>query len=407
MRRAPKGGRFGTEFSVIATAEGLSTVGDQLAKVAIALLVYHRTGSAALSGLAYGLTFLPPLLTGPTLSCLADRFPRRTVMLSCCLIQAAVVAGMAQPDLPLAVVVAGALAVAAVQTPFRAAQGAMILGVVGPARNKAARTRLMMIREVGQLAGLGGGAALVMTIGTTPALLLDVATFLAAAALIRTRVRKRGAARPRSADPTDRPERAWKTITADPAMRSLTILIAVIGFTAVPDAIIVPFARQIGAPTWVVGPLLAADCVGVVVGARLVEARPPARQRALIGPLAMASVAPLALFALRPTAWLAGALLIASGIGSAYLPLAAGELTERVPDSIAGATNGLLNVILRVSQGAAAIAAGFMAQAFSPTWTIAAAGGLGLALAGVCARRWGRMRPASMLPEPESPARKP
>jgi hypothetical protein len=63
----------------------------------------------------------------------------------------------------------------------------------------------------------------------------------------------------------------------------------VIGFTAVPDAIIVPFARQIGAPTWVVGPLLAADCVGVVVGARLVEARSPARQRALIGPLAMAS----------------------------------------------------------------------------------------------------------------------
>ena len=247
-----------------------------------------------------------------------------------------------------------------------------------------------MIREVGQLAGLGGGAAAVTAIGTTPALLLDVATFLAAAALIRTRVVNRRAARPRSSDTTDRPERAWKAITADPAMRSLTILIAAIGFTAVPDAIIVPFAEQIGVPTWVVGPLLAADCVGVVVGARLVEARSPARQRALIGPLAMASAAPLALFALRPNAWLAGALLIASGIGSAYLPLAAGELTERVPDRIAGATNGLLNVVLRVSQGVAAIAAGLTAQALSPTWTIAGAGGLGLALAGACARRWRR-----------------
>jgi len=67
MRRAPRAGRFGNEFGVIANAEGLSTVGDQLAKVAVALPVYHRTGSAALSGLSFGLTFLPPLITGPTL----------------------------------------------------------------------------------------------------------------------------------------------------------------------------------------------------------------------------------------------------------------------------------------------------------------------------------------------------
>ena len=307
MTRAGRG--FGAEFRSIAGAEVLSTVGDQLAKVAVALLVYHRTGSAALSGLSFGLTFLPPMITGPTLSGLSDRFPRRTVMELCCLLQAVCLAGMAAPGLPLPAVVAGTLLVAAVQTPFKAAQGASILDVLGPTQNKAGRTRLIIIREVGQLAGLAVGAAVVTAIGVTAALLLDMVTFLVAAALIRTGVQHRLATRSRS-NTYGRPERAWKLIAADPALRSLTILIGVVGFTAVPNGIMVPFARQIGAPTWAIGPLLAADCAGVVVGARLVEQRTPSLQRALIAPLAVLSIAPLAFFALQPAVWVAGGLLV-------------------------------------------------------------------------------------------------
>lgn len=48
-------------------AEVLSLLGDQLARVALSVLVFDRTGSALLTGLVYGLSFLPALVAGPLL----------------------------------------------------------------------------------------------------------------------------------------------------------------------------------------------------------------------------------------------------------------------------------------------------------------------------------------------------
>ncbi|GAA3670513.1 hypothetical protein GCM10022224_038410 [Nonomuraea antimicrobica] len=68
------------EFRALWLAELFSQVGDQVARVAIAVLVYDRTGSAALTGLAYALTYLPSLVGGLTLSWIGDRYPRREVI---------------------------------------------------------------------------------------------------------------------------------------------------------------------------------------------------------------------------------------------------------------------------------------------------------------------------------------
>ncbi len=65
------------EFRAVVAAEVLSVLGDQFSKMALTVTVFDRTGSAALGGLAYGLTFFPPLLTGTTLGWIADRYPRR------------------------------------------------------------------------------------------------------------------------------------------------------------------------------------------------------------------------------------------------------------------------------------------------------------------------------------------
>ena len=69
------------EFRALWLAEALSVLGDQVARVALALLVYARTSSAALTALTYALTFVPAVLGGVVLSGLADRFPRRTVII--------------------------------------------------------------------------------------------------------------------------------------------------------------------------------------------------------------------------------------------------------------------------------------------------------------------------------------
>src|SRR5215470_18903300 len=52
------------EFRILWWAQVLSYLGDQIAQVAIAVLVYTKTGSPWLTALAYALTYLPPIAGG-------------------------------------------------------------------------------------------------------------------------------------------------------------------------------------------------------------------------------------------------------------------------------------------------------------------------------------------------------
>src|SRR2546423_11376775 len=89
------------EFRALWAAELFSVLGDQLARVALALLVYQRTSSAALTALTYALTFAPAVLGGALLSGLADRYPRRLVLVTTDLIRAALAGALALPRPPL------------------------------------------------------------------------------------------------------------------------------------------------------------------------------------------------------------------------------------------------------------------------------------------------------------------
>src|SRR5262249_15256858 len=101
-------GRFGAGFAVaeyraILAARGLSMVGAQLAGVALVVLVYGDTHSAALTGLTFALTLVPSFVGGVFLSGLADRLPRRRVMLTADLLRAAMIVPVAIPDMPFPV----------------------------------------------------------------------------------------------------------------------------------------------------------------------------------------------------------------------------------------------------------------------------------------------------------------
>src|SRR5581483_7511615 len=71
------------------------------ARVALAVLVFDRTASPVLTTLTYALTFLPPVLAAPLLTALADRHPRRAVLVSADLVRAVLVGLTALPGLPL------------------------------------------------------------------------------------------------------------------------------------------------------------------------------------------------------------------------------------------------------------------------------------------------------------------
>src|SRR5205814_6848380 len=69
------------EFRALWLAQILSVAGDQLARVALTLLVFDRTHSSLLAAVTFAASVIPTAVGGVTLSGLADRLPRREVMI--------------------------------------------------------------------------------------------------------------------------------------------------------------------------------------------------------------------------------------------------------------------------------------------------------------------------------------
>lgn len=155
------------EFRVLWVAELQSAAGDELARVALAVLVFARTGSAGLTAVTYALTYLPDLVGGPLLSGLADRFPRRRVMVTSDVARAALVGLMALPGTPLWLLVGLLVAVQLCNAPFFAAQGAMLPVVLPADHLVAGQTLRQTSRRPGRLRGRwGSGRAAGFVAGT-------------------------------------------------------------------------------------------------------------------------------------------------------------------------------------------------------------------------------------------------
>ena len=113
------------EFRALWGAQLLSVFGDQLARVALTVLVYDRTRSALLAAITFVASIVPTFVGGVTLAWLADRYPRRGVMIACDLTRCAIVLVMAIPGLPLGGLVALLFLVTLVSAPFTSARAAI------------------------------------------------------------------------------------------------------------------------------------------------------------------------------------------------------------------------------------------------------------------------------------------
>ena len=381
------------EFRPLWLAEAISIAGDQLAKVALALAVYHRTGSALWSAVVYALSFLPALAGGLGLSQLADRYPRRTLMVACASAQAVLVALMAVPGMPLAAMCVLLVGVGIAQAPALAAQNALTREVIADDElyYRSQDLRGITTNTV-MLAGLAGAGLLVAAIGAPSALLIDAGTFAVAALLVRLQVAERPAA---GGERTH-----WAAgihyIRAQPRLRALLGLSWLVGLAVVPEGLAAPLAAQLHAPSGAVGWLLAADPLGYVFGAFVLSRFVPIelRQRWL-GGLAVASVAVLVLFAIRPSLPVALLLLAVAGATGAYQITVAATFTSWVPNDVRGGALGVARTGLRVAQGLGVAAGGAVAELVgSANTAIVLAGVLGVALAVPTALVWRREYPS-------------
>ncbi|GGS31584.1 MULTISPECIES: MFS transporter [Actinokineospora] len=380
----------GAVFRALAVGEGVSTLGDQLARVAVAVLVFDATGSAAAAALTYAATLLPDLVAGPLLVPLADRYPRRRVMAVAALVQALLSAVLAIPSAPVALIVAAIAGIAAAGAPFRAAQAVTVRAVLPAEVHGRGQARMSMVREAGQLAGLGLAAVVVGLVGVNAAFLINAGSFALVAVLVLAYV-------PALPAPARGPDRVRGTglrlLWDDRRLRVLNALVLVGTLAILPDAVMVPLVVAMGAPDWVVGPLLAADVVGFLLASLVLDRRDDATRRALIGPLVVLSVLPLAGFLVNPGPWTAAVLLVLSGVGAAHIPAVRAAVLELVPDEAAGRTVGWVRTGLRAGQGLGVVVGGVLADVLTPAGAIGAVGVAGTAAALVGAAAWHRRPP--------------
>ena len=118
------------EFRALWAAYILSAVGDRLALVALTLLVYDRTHSPLLAAVAFAAGTLPYLVGALFLSGIADRFPRREVMVVCDLLRALLLGAMLLPRMSLVALIVLLYVVTAIESPIDAARSAILRDVV-------------------------------------------------------------------------------------------------------------------------------------------------------------------------------------------------------------------------------------------------------------------------------------
>jgi MFS family permease len=374
-----------SEFRNLWLAQLLSVAGDQLARVALTVLVYDRTRSPLLAALTYAVSIIPIFAGGVLLAGLADRFPRRAVMIICDVARCGLVLVMAAPGVPLAALVALLFVVTTFTAPFTAARSAVYPDILSGDRYVLGTAVTMTTYQTAQVVGFAVGGALVGFLGARVCLLADAATFAVSALFVRFGVHARAAANPGSGRlfaPIGDAAAGLKLVFSKPALRIPMLFGWLATFTVVPEGLAAPLARWLHGGDVTVGLILAATALGVSVGSvafsRLVD---QARRGRWMGPLAVVSSLLLILLALHLASLPTLLVLFASGACSCFQMAANAAFVVATPPQQRSQAFGLANAGIYLGQGGAIIVAGAVAAHYAAPDVIVASGAIGAVFA--------------------------
>ena len=360
-------------------------VGDQLARVALTVLVYDRTRSALLAAVTFVVSIVPTFIGGVTLAWLADRYPRRGVMIACDVIRGVLVLVMAIPGMPLAAMVALLFVVTLTEAPFSSARAAIFPDVLSGDRYVMGTAVTLTTYQFAQVIGFAVGGTIVGVFGPGTSLVVDAATFAASALIVRAWIHPRPAAAARRHHESSWPAGVLagaRIVLARPALRTPMVFGLLAAFYSAPEGVAAPLAGAVGGGPAAVGVILAANSLGQTAGAiafsRLVA--PPTRLR-LMGPLAISACAVLVLFFWKPDLSISLLILVASGLCAAYQLAANAAFVGAAPQEQRSQAFGLAQGTMSLSQGVVMILAGAAAEHHSPALAIAVCGAVGAVVA--------------------------
>lgn len=370
----------------------LSMWGDYIARFTIAAVVFERTRSPLATATTLAVSLLPSVFGRSLFGPIVDRLPYRIVLVGSHLTRAAFVAAL----IALVVGVAPLWAIFVVLFALEAIGGAAIsanmvlLTDIFEDRRVYARAIGLsaLSQQFNQAIGLLVGGTLVVALGATYGLAVDLLTFLVAAGVIAWAAPLRAV--------TGEHGKGLRGFFSDiriaaaglarhPVLARFVLLSAVAGLgMAAPEALAIPLAGSTG---WG-GPLMAAPIVGAVIGILLISRRGIQSQNALVLPLAIAMPVPLLFTPFGLPLWAVAGCWGLSGVLQAFMVPLQSTFTLVTSPRLRGRIFSLAGALSVSVAGLSYLAAGWVGQYVGPAPAVAICAGACLLLIVIVAFRW-------------------
>jgi MFS family permease len=364
------------DFRRLWAADMISLLGDWAGRLALTVLVLDRTGSPAWAAAVTAVSLAGFVGIGQVLATLADRFGRLPVMLVADLARAACFAAMLL-HVPVGVLLVLAFLAGLATPPFEAARSAALPDLVPEHRYGDCLALAGISVQASLVVGNMLGGFLIVLVGARGALSINALSFLVSAVLLLG-LRHTPAAAPASARRTVRGSlrEGAANLFGDRMVRRAVVIIAGTGVLGtVDEALVVPYAAEVGISDAFLGVLAAAVPIGTLLGtaviARSSDHHTLLRSAGLCTVVTAAVAAPLYWFEVGgPGAFVA--FLVSGGMFAVSIPTNVVIGTRLLRDTRASAM-GIAVGLLMGGQAAGAAIGGVVASVVGPPRAIAGA----------------------------------
>jgi MFS family permease len=386
------------DFRLLVLSNGLSSLGDELALVALTIKVFELSSGSGLAVAAVLLAGIIPLVVfAPLAGLIVDRTETTGTLALASVAQAVIAVGLAFAE-PVWLVVALSFLLGSAASVASPAVFAIVPTAVDDEDLTEANATMETVRYIGMVAGplIAGGlaGALGADKGTRVALLLDAITFLvitSAAASLRVRRmpepvpdgRTKGEAR-----------RGFAFIRRDRVLLiGVAVVAATVLFATMDNVAEVFFANDptlLNAGNWGYGELAAVWLLGMVVGAGVIARR--LHQEQLAPAVLLASItggAAVAIAALFPHIVLALAMFAVGGVANGVASVSMRSLIHhRAPDELRGRVFAAYFGVAFAGQLAATALGGVLIAILPSSQDVLLIGGVGGAVVGLFGLAW-------------------
>jgi MFS family permease len=257
------------------SADVISSLGDWAGRLALAVLVFERTGSPAWAAAVTAVSLAGFVGLGQVLATFGDRHGRVSVMLVTDVVRAACFLAMLIPGIPMGGLLALAFVAGLASPPFEAARAAALPDLVPEARYGEALALSGMTFQFSLVAGYAFGGVLLGVVTPSGALAVNAGTFLVSAAILLS-LRSSPAAAPATEQTSAVASlrTAARHLLGDRMIRRAIALVAVTGcLGTVSEALVVPYAGAVGFGSSATGLLAAMVPVGTLLAVAVIPTR--------------------------------------------------------------------------------------------------------------------------------------